>query len=129
MVNSALVKYDDPLGMEDAKIPDDALTASSMLDEFCGPTRGRLNTKPDGDQKGAWAAKDNDENQWFQVDLGKATRVTKVATQGQAGESSHHVTSYSLSHSLIGQDFCLFHENGAVKVCTDIDTQQDDFAE
>ena len=113
---SCLVKYDDPLGMEDKQITDEAITASSELDEFHGPSRGRLNTKPEGEQMGAWAAKDNDENQWLQVDLGKVTRVTKVASQGEGGESNHHVTSFSLSYSFNGQEFSLYQENSELKV-------------
>ena len=89
-----------------------------MLEEFCGPTRGRLNTKPDGDQKGAWASKDNDENQWFQVDLGKEAEVTGVKTQGGGDGVEHRVTSYTLSYSQDGEAFTSYREGGEEKVLT-----------
>ena len=102
--------------MEDSKIADEAITTSSVLDEFHGPSRSRLNTKPEGEQMGAWAAKDNDENQWLQVDLGKTVEVTRVGTQGSGDSAEHRVTSYTLSVSQDGEDFQLYKENGEEKV-------------
>ena len=37
-----------PLGMENHKIPNSALVASSRYNQFWGPERGRLNEKKDG---------------------------------------------------------------------------------
>lgn len=93
------------LGLEDGKVPDESITASSELDDGHAAKCARLNTKADGDMKGAWAAKDNDENQWLQVNLGQFTRVTKIATQGQNGESTNHVKTYSLMYSRDGETF------------------------
>ena len=109
-------KFTQPLGMEDSKIADEAITTSSVLDESHGPSRSRLNTKPEGEQMGAWAAKDNDENQWLQVDLGKTVEVTRVGTQGSGDSAEHRVTSYTLSVSQDGEDFQLYKENGEEKV-------------
>ena len=37
-----------PLGMENGRIPNSSIVASSRLDEYHGPERGRLNKKPEG---------------------------------------------------------------------------------
>lgn len=36
------------LGMENDKIPDSAIVASSRYNQWWGPERGRLNEKPEG---------------------------------------------------------------------------------
>ena len=59
------------LGIEDGHIPDQAMTASSILDGNHGPGRGRLNQGPTGSQGTAWCAKEEDEDQYLQVDLSK----------------------------------------------------------
>lgn len=96
--------------MEDGKIPDDAITASSILDDAHAVSCCRLNTKAEDEKKGAWAAKDNDENQWLQVNLGQCTRISKIATQGENGESTNHVKSYSLSYSRDGENFVAYDD-------------------
>ena len=37
-----------PLGMENGKIPDSAIVASSRYNQYWGPERGRLNEQKDG---------------------------------------------------------------------------------
>lgn len=53
-----------PVGVEDGRIPDDALTASSHYSASFHPNRARLNLLS---SKYCWAAKENDGNQWLQV--------------------------------------------------------------
>ena len=53
-----------PVGVEDGRIPDGALTASSYHSENYHPSRARLNLLS---TKHCWAAKKNDANQWLQV--------------------------------------------------------------
>lgn len=65
---------------------------------------------------GGWSAKDADENQWIQIDIGNPGEITKVSTQGEAGESTHHVTSYLLSFSSDGENFQVYQEAGQDKV-------------
>lgn len=66
-----------------------------------------------------WSAKDIDENQWIQQDFGSQVEITKVSTQGEGGESTHHVTSYILSFSSDGETFQVYQEAGQDKVrCT-----------
>lgn len=53
-----------PVGVEDGRIPDGALTASSYYSENYHPSRARLNLLS---SKNSWAPKNNDANQWLQV--------------------------------------------------------------
>ena len=58
-----------PLGLENYEIPDARLSASSEWDPDHGAKRGRLNLARVGDLRGAWSAKNNNANQWFQVNV------------------------------------------------------------
>ena len=102
--------------MENGSIPTEAIKASSELDEQHNASRARLNTKPEGELMGAWVPLQSDEEQWLEVDLGKATRLVKIALQGEAGESSRHVKQFSLSYSLSGEHFTDYTEESTEKV-------------
>ena len=102
--------------MESGSIPNDAIKASSELDEQHSALRARLNTKPEGEQMGAWVPFESDENQWLQVDLGKVTRLTKIAVQGEAGDSSRHVKEFTVSCSFSEEGFIAYREDGSEKV-------------
>ncbi|XP_020893204.1 thioredoxin domain-containing protein 3 homolog isoform X2 [Exaiptasia diaphana] len=110
------------LGLEDGRVPDESLTASSELDDGHSAKCARLNIQADGDMKGAWAAKDNDENQWLQVNLGQFTRVSKIATQGQNGESSNHVKTYGVMYSGDGETFMDYAVDKVFEANTDQET-------
>jgi len=72
------------LGMESGAIADSQITASSEYNAYHSPKRARLYTKEtDAYSSGAWLSLTSDLNQWLQVDLGKITPVTHVATQGR----------------------------------------------
>ena len=102
--------------MENGSIPSEAIKASSELDDKHSASRARLNTKPEGELMGAWVPLESDENQWLQVDLGKVTRLVKVATQGEADDSSRHVKQFSVSHSLDGEQYFPYREDSTEKV-------------
>ncbi|KAJ7372866.1 Thioredoxin domain-containing protein 3 [Desmophyllum pertusum] len=108
--------FSEPLGMENSSIPSEAIKASSELDDQHSASRARLNTKPEGELKGAWVPLQSDENQWLQVDFGKVTRLVKIALQGEAGESSRHVKEFSVSYSLSGETFIPYREDSTEKV-------------
>ena len=101
-----------PLGIQSGEIRDSALTASSMLNEFWGPERARVNNRNEGNYGNCWLSKTNDAGQWLQVDLGKISNVTRIATRGRF-DSNQWVTSYYLSSSLDGNRFAL-NEHGLV---------------
>jgi len=55
------------LGIEDRKIRDRYLTASSEWNKYHGARFGRLNTVARGRNKGAWSAKRNNRRQYIMV--------------------------------------------------------------
>ena len=102
--------------MESGNIPNDAIKASTELDVQHNASRSRLNTKPEGEQAGAWVPLESDENQWLQVDLGKVVEITKVCTQGGGESVEYRVNSYVLSFSEDQENFQEYQENGETKV-------------
>ena len=53
----------------------------------------------------------NDVNQWIQVDLHAAFKVTGVITQGRNQYYNQWVTSYQISYSIDGQDWTLVEDS------------------
>ena len=104
-----------PLGMEDGRIADIEMSASTIASSAHAAKLGRLNLAAASGKAGAWCAKKNNVNQWLQMDLGTSTTVTKVATQGRQ-DSSQWVTSYSLSYSLTSSYWVQYTVRGKKKV-------------
>ena len=101
------------LGMESGAIADSQLTASSEWSASQGSKRARLHTKENGLGTGAWSSLTSDLNQWLQVDLGKITPVTHVATQGRNSWSpAQMVTKYKLQFSDDGASFLFYKRQG-----------------
>ena len=118
-----------PLGLENGAISDAQISASSQWDNNLGPHRARLNGNPTGKGMGAWCALNNDKNQWLQVDLGRYTTVTHIATQGRS-DSSQWVTKYSLQYSDDGVNFLWYKDSkdGSIKVQHTHKTIKSDFS-
>ena len=106
-----------PLGLENGAIPDAQISASSQWDNNLGPNRARLNGNLTGKGMGAWCALNDDKNQWLQVDLGRYTTVTRIATQGRS-DSSQWVTKYWLQYSDDRVNFHWYKDlvDGSIKV-------------
>ena len=106
--------------MESGAIPNAKVTASSMWDANHAPGQGRLNFQETAVKSGAWAARQNNNNQWLQVDLGTpGTIVRRIATQGRndngnwhSGAHSQWVTNYQLQYSEDGLNFQYYKEKG-----------------
>ena len=86
--------------MEDGRIQDSQLTASSFWDDAVAPAKARLNHGAgSGD---AWHPNEFTTNEWIQVDLGLATAVTGVVLQGRDRAMDYNlqcVTKYRVQHS------------------------------
>ena len=96
--------------MENGKIPDSAITASTHYSPSYAPSRGRLNSPT------SWSVSDQPGPQsWLQVDLGRIMAVKKIATQGRR-HVTNWVISYEISSSADRFDWVLYEENGIVKV-------------
>lgn len=109
-------EYSEAVGMESGSIPNDAIKASSELDEKHSASKARLGIKPEDEQFGAWVPLESDENQWLQMDLGKIVEITKVSTQGGCDGADHRVTSYVLSFGEDQENFQEYQEQGETKV-------------
>ena len=98
------------LGMKSGKIPDSAITATTIYSQFHGPERARLDTVKSGSYAGAWVPKTQDMGQWIEVDLGKYTKITRIATQGRQ-DAAQWVKSYSITYSVDGGPFLPYNDN------------------
>ncbi|XP_053509953.1 discoidin domain-containing receptor 2 [Ictalurus furcatus] len=101
-IDPGLCRY--PLGMEDGRIKNDDITASSQWYETTGPQYARLN-REEGD--GAWCPAGQlqpSDVQYLQLDLRQLTFVTVVATQGRYARSSGNefARKYRLTYSRDG---------------------------
>ncbi|KAJ8380316.1 hypothetical protein SKAU_G00010940 [Synaphobranchus kaupii] len=90
-----------PLGMEDGRIKDDDITASSQWYETTGPQYARLN-REEGD--GAWCPAgllQPTDVQFLQLDLRQLTFLTVVGTQGRHahGTGNEFARMYRLDYS------------------------------
>ena len=96
--------------MEDRRIPDSAINASSFLHEGLRPSLVRLNSRY------SWMAAYNDTKPWLQIDLGRDAVIKKIATQGRPGNHSLWVKTYTLSSRANGEtDWLTYRENVDVK--------------
>ncbi len=105
------------LGMESDRIKDSQLTASTSKASLM-PRYGRLNqmttTLP---PRGAWCARDDDPQPYFQVDLGLLTEVTQIATQGRQF-FNQFARNFTISYSSNGFLWTPYTSNGTtVMVC------------
>ena len=96
--------------MKSGKIPDSAITATTIYSQYHGPERARLDTVKKGRFIGAWIPKTQDMGQWIQVDLGNITKITRVATQGRQ-DLFQWVKSYSITYSVNGGPFLPYNDN------------------
>jgi len=107
----------DPLGMESRALSDAQISASSEWDPNHAAIQGRLNFQAGDGKSGAWSAKQNDQNQWLQADLGSNKNITHLATQGRNGHDQW-VTSYKVEYSDNGASFYCYQEHGTDKIFT-----------
>ena len=103
------------LGIEDGRIQDSAMTASTIHSSTFSANLGRLNLVARSGKNGAWCAKTSNNKEWLQIDLGNPTTVTKVATQGRQN-ADQWLTSYSISYSLTGSYWVQYTVRGKIKV-------------
>ena len=92
--------------MQSGKIKNRAITASSSFNNFHSAWLSRLHRIKRGRYIGAWASKYRNYNQWLQVDLGYASKITGIATQGRQ-DAIQWVTVYRVYYSTDGVYFAL----------------------
>lgn len=101
--------------MQNGKIPNSALSASSQLNSAFGPENARLHFYAVSGRNGAWIPKTQDHNQWLQVDFGGETLITRIATQGRQ-DANQWVKEYTLRYSLDGSYFKQYQPDGYTMV-------------
>lgn len=103
------------LGVEDGRIQDSAMSASTIDSSNHAANLARLNLVAASSKAGAWCPNTRNDQQWLKIDLGVLTTVTKVATQGRQ-DSSQWVTSYFISYSINNSYWANCTEDGEKKV-------------
>ncbi|KAM8753082.1 coagulation factor VIII isoform 2-T3 [Rhynchonycteris naso] len=106
-----------PLGMENKEISDAQITASSYLNnKFAtwSPSQARLHLQG---RTNAWRPKENNPEEWLQVDFQKTMKVTGIIIQGvKSLLISMYVKEFLISSSPDGHNWTPFLQNGKVKV-------------
>lgn len=103
------------MGIEDYKIKDRQMRASSEWDKYHAARFARLNLVARGKNRGAWSAKRNNRAQWIMVDLKERRYVSKILTQGRQ-DYNQWVTSYKVASSNNGRTFKLYKRRGRVVI-------------
>ena len=98
-----------PLGLEDKRVPNGHLTASTYYNHHLSPWHGRLN------HRWSWSVRLRRVGQWFQVNFVELMRIKGVATQGRQ-DANQWVRSYTVSYSIDGMNFMPYMENRRLKV-------------
>ena len=91
--------------MEDDRIYNSQITASSTINKYYAPSQARLNRHG----YGGWTARLRDRKQFLQIDLGIASRVKRIAVQGRYN-ANYWTTSYTVSYSNKGIRFYPYME-------------------
>lgn len=93
--------------MQDGRIQDDQITASTKFSNLLAPYNARLHKNTtDGKPRAGWAVGYIRPNQppWIQVDFRKEEKLYQIATQGLS-DLPQYVTAYNISYSDDGEKF------------------------
>ena len=101
--------------MQNGKIKPGDIQASSQYDHRHRPDNGRLHFQRTSSRTGAWSARTNDNNQWFQVKFERAAKIRRVACQGRM-DADQWVKTYTLEYSLDGKSWKDYGVNGKTTV-------------
>ena len=100
------------LGMENGKIPDSKITASTVQSASYTPAKnGRLNYTSGS----SWCAGTSNTNPYLQIDLQTLHIICAVSTQGNS-QADQWVKNYTLQVSPNGTTWKDYREGGQVKV-------------
>ena len=90
--------------MENRRISDTHITASTEWASNHGASNARLNRPAQAGTTGGWSAKTNDLKQWIQADLGSVQSVSGVVMQGRQ-DYAQWVTMYRVQFSGDGKSW------------------------
>ncbi|XP_054071569.1 coagulation factor VIII isoform X1 [Rissa tridactyla] len=106
-----------PLGMENRRIPDQRISASSCSSNVFSswsPSQARLNLQG---RTNAWRPKSNSPSEWLQVDFEVTKKVTAIITQGAKAVFTHmFVKEFAVSSSQDGVHWSPVLQDGKEKI-------------
>ncbi|KAM4734785.1 milk fat globule EGF and factor V/VIII domain containing b [Anableps anableps] len=103
------------LGLEEWRIADSQITASSSRDgmlgmQHWGPERARLNNKG---LVNAWSAAAHDESPWIQIDMQRTLYFTGIVMQGASRiGTAEYVQAFKVASSLSGKTYTMVKGKG-----------------
>lgn len=103
--------------MENNKIHDSQISASSVWNSNTGAANARLGFRAKNNRIGSWAARTNDVHQWLQVNFKTSTFVGAIKIQGREDCCNQFVKTYTVSWSNCGKVFYAYQQQGKTKVC------------
>ena len=103
------------MGMQNGRIRNSMITASSFHDANHAPFLARLHGRRRGRYMGAWSAKYNNAYQYLQVDFGGASKIVRIALQGRQ-DANQWVKSFYCSYSMDRVHFVEYMERNSRKV-------------
>ena len=101
------------MGLQDKRVADQSMTASSYQSTTYAPYRARLHL-PYG-----WTPKRNRAGEWFEVDFTAKARVSRVGTQGRSN-THYWVKSYYVTYSKDRSTYITYKENRRRKVRSNV---------
>ncbi|XP_074624200.1 uncharacterized protein LOC141882148 isoform X4 [Acropora palmata] len=108
---------DSPFGIQDGSIGDNAIIASSSLNESSRASQARLHLRNDNSTAGAWCAAQNKVGEYLQIDLGVVRQIKHLALQGRP-ESLDFVKTFYLRYGNNGFGFINYGSNATAKYKT-----------
>ena len=97
----------DPLGVEDGRIEDSQITASTEWNANHRASYARLNQPGGPGMAGGWCPS-GDHGEWLQVDLGVSRLVSGIVMQGRA-DLGHWVRTYMVQYNRDGSSYSSWH--------------------
>lgn len=104
-----------PLGLEDGRVPDAVMTASSYNNIYDAPWNARLNRRRYSRFGGGWSPRRNDKIRFLQIDFQAMTKATRVATQGMHN-ANYWVTKYYIKYGKNKGRLVPYREGRSTKV-------------
>ena len=101
-LTAALTKQNSGCESFLSKLPEDERSYSSVWGNF-PPGLSYARSRIDGPQ--GWSAGKNQAGEWMQFDFGEARSVAGVVVQPRKGSSGQYVKSYTVRHSLNGNEW------------------------
>jgi hypothetical protein len=97
--------------MEDGRIKDSQITASSIYNQLHVASLARLHNNIINGYTGSWSSLGLNQGQYLQIDLNKVSYISQVATQGRPAAFDQWVTKYTLTYSLDGSTWSRVRQN------------------